>query len=115
MEILIKFLWSIPIWIVSGILGYLTRVAIDKSLIYFQIHLDFLDWDNYFTALKWVQFSTSVVYVICRGLWTGIFITWGWLYLFNLLVIGSRILYIVAKDNIKDKKAKDKFWRIPGL
>jgi len=106
-EILIKLLWSFPIWIAAGILGYLTRVSIDKSIEYFRIDIVFLDWNSYFTALKWVQFSTSIIYVVCIGLWAGIFHTWDALYLFNLLVLGARFLYAVAKENIKHKKVKD--------
>ena len=106
-EILIKLLWSFPIWIAAGILGYLTRVSIDKSIEYFRIDIVFLDWNSYFTALKWVQFSTSIIYVVCIGLWSGIFNTWDALYLLNLLVLGARFLYAVAKENIKHKKVKD--------
>ena len=106
-EILIKLLWSFPIWIAAGILGYLTRVSMDKLIEYFRIDIVFLGWNSYFTALKWVQFSTSIIYVVCIGLWSGIFNTWDALYLLNLLVLGARFLYAVAKENIKHKKVAD--------
>ena len=107
MDILIKILWSIPIWIASGILGCLTRVAIDKFVEYFNMSLDFLDWNSRFTALKWVEFLTSIIYIIFISLWMEIFDTWDLLYIFNLFAFGSRILYLVATGNIKNKKARD--------
>ena len=108
MESFTQYLWNIPIWIASGIFGCLSRVAIDKSIEYFRIDIVFLDWNGYFTALKWVQFFASVGFIIGIGLWVEIFSIWEGYPLFSLFGVGSIVSYIAANDLIKDKKEKDK-------
>ena len=108
MDGFIDFLWRVLIWTTSITLGILTRVAIDKSIEYFRIDIVFLDWNGYFTALKWVQFFASVGFIIGIGLWVGIFSIWDGCSLFSLFGVGSIVSYIAANDLIKDKKEKDK-------